>query len=439
MTAAGAPLRAALRGIRHGLRVAGKALDLSREQGLARSAHWLAGRITARAGNGPEAGPDPLPPPGAAFDVIFAVGYWDGEPKRYRVFNRAEELREAGYSVHVMPFARLDELARCRLRAAALVLFRAEYDWLAGIAGALAYARAAGMRIVYDIDDLVFDPDLAACIDGLSAMGPHQRRQFLAAMARRRRLMRECDLVTASTAPLARAAAALGRPSAVIPNSLNRPQLALAAELVSARAAAADGIVRIGYFSGTRTHQRDFAVCEPALLDSVGRHPEVRVRIVGHLELGAAWRRFGERLERIGLLSPPDLLRAIAGTDINLAPLEIGNPFCEAKSELKFFEAAIVGVPTVASATEPMLAAIEHEISGFLARDETEWGQALTLLVGSAAVRARVGEAARQRAIAAFGPASASARTIAALGLTSSALPIRPQAVTAMAGRRVVY
>ena len=34
----------------------------------------------------------------------------------------------------------------------------------------------------------------------------------------------------------------------------------------------------------------------------------------------------------------------IAQTDINLAPLEMDNPFCQAKSEIKFVEAALVGV-----------------------------------------------------------------------------------------------
>src|SRR4029453_19219402 len=101
-----------------------------------------------------------------------------------------------------------------------------------------------------------------------------------------------------------------------------------------------------------RTYQRDFAVCEPALLDLLARHPEVRFRLVGHLDLGPQWRRFEKRIERLGLLPPAELLRAAAETDINLAPLELGNPFCEAKSELKFFEAGAVGVPTVASATE---------------------------------------------------------------------------------------
>src|SRR5437764_1350969 len=82
-------------------------------------------------------------------------------PKRYRVFNIAESLAAAGYAVHVMDFDRIDNIRRYRWRATALVLFRAEYNRWTGISDVLRYARATGMRVVYDIDDLVFDPRFA--------------------------------------------------------------------------------------------------------------------------------------------------------------------------------------------------------------------------------------------------------------------------------------
>jgi glycosyltransferase involved in cell wall biosynthesis len=272
------------------------------------------------------------------------------------------------------------------------------------------------MRVVYDIDDLVFDPDLVDRIDGLALMGPHERHQFVSGIARRRRLLTACDLVTVTTAPLARAAAALGRPAAVIPNSLNQAQLRLAAEIARQPRVERDA-VWIGYFSGTRTHQRDFAVCETALLGIINRHPEARFRAVGHLELGPEWQRYRDRVERVGLLEPDDMLRLMAATDINLAPLELGNPFCEAKSELKFFEAAAVGVPTVASATEPFLDAIEGGVNGFLVRDSEGWRDAIERLLASSSYRRKVGAAAKARALLRYGPGATIPALTAALGL----------------------
>jgi glycosyltransferase involved in cell wall biosynthesis len=416
MIAATAPVRGVLRRARAGWRRVGAALDYRREFGFA----GLAARIAAGPQrSNPAAALPETPVCGAAFDVIYAIGYWEGEPKRYRVFNIAEGLRAAGYAVHIMPFARLADIVRYRWRAAALVLFRAEYDRLAGIAETLSYARRAGMRIVYDIDDLVFDETIADRIDGLTAMGWHQRRDFVAALARRRRLLLACDLVTAATAPLARAAAVLGRPSAVIPNSLNGQQL-LAADEMPCRQRAADVPLRIGYFSGTRTHQRDFAVCESALLKVMARHQGIVFRLVGHLDLGPQWNVFADRVERIGIVPPEELLRRIAETDINLAPLEIGNPFCEAKSELKFFEAAVVGVPTVAAATEPFVAAIEHGVNGFVVSDPTGWRDALEALLAGEARRTAIGVAAQARARERFSLTAVTPQAIAALGLAGA-------------------
>jgi glycosyltransferase involved in cell wall biosynthesis len=332
----------------------------------------------------------------------------------------AEGLRAAGYAVHVMPFDRLDDIRRYRWWAKALVLFRAEYDRLAGIEESLGYARKVAMRVVYDIDDLLFDADLAQHIDGLALMGSHERRQFIAAIARRRQLLLACDLATVSTNPLARSVTALGKPSAVIPNALNNEQLRIAAGITDAPPRRGE-VVRIGYFSGTRTHQRDFAVCEPALLEIMERYPQVRLRVVGYLDLGPQWQRYGDRVERIGYLDPATLLRAVAETDINLAPLELGNPFCEAKSELKFFEAAIVGVPTIASATEPFAAAIEDGVSGLLVRDVTGWLEALALLIASANRRQAIGQAAKERAVAHYSPAAVTPRIVAALALEAPA------------------
>ena len=358
-----------------------------------------------------------MPPLGAHFDVIYAIGYWPGEPKRYRVFNMAEGLRASGYAVHVIPFDRIDDIRRQRWTAGTLVLFRAEYDLLVGVAEVLAYARASGIAVVYDIDDLLFEGGVVDRIDGLRRMGSFGRRRFIAAVKANRRLMLACDRVTVSTVPLARAAETLGKQAIVVPNGLNVAQLRLA-EQIAARPRVADGIVRIGYFSGSPTHQRDFAECEAALFDVLKRHPNVRFLLVGYLDLGAAWRSYEDRIERIDFLPADQLLRAIAEIDINIAPLEQDNPFCEAKSELKFFEAALVGVSTIASATEPFIAVIENGVSGFIARNSGDWQSQLDTLVSSPERRAAMGTAARARALERHVPAAITPRAIAALGLS---------------------
>ena len=117
------------------------------------------------------------------------------------------------------------------------------------------------------------------------------------------------------------------------------------------------------------------------------------------------------------------MLRSVGECDINLAPLKLGNPFCEGKSELKFFEAALVKVPTIASPTITLAAAIEDGVTGLLAGDENGWGGALEALVTSEARRRAIGEAARQAALSRYTLATVAPLAAAALGLPAPDAP----------------
>jgi GT2 family glycosyltransferase len=109
------------------------------------------------------------------------------------------------------------------------------------------------------------------------------------------------------------------------------------------------------------------------------------------------------------------LPEAMSRFDINLAPLQAGNPFCEAKSELKHFEAALVEVPTVASPTGPMRRAIRDGETGFLATSPEDWYRALIALVDDAALRRRIGHAAYLDVLWPHGPERRAQRMLAML------------------------
>src|SRR5690606_21254797 len=76
--------------------------------------------------------------------------------------------------------------------------------------------------------------------------------------------------------------------------------------------------------------------------------------------------------------------------------LEQGNLFCRAKSEIKFVEAGLLGIPTVASRIDPFEQVIESGVNGFLAGSVIEWINALEELIQHPELRQTIGEAARQ-------------------------------------------
>ncbi len=111
-----------------------------------------------------------------------------------------------------------------------------------------------------------------------------------------------------------------------------------------------------------------------------------------------------DQIEWHDIVPLSQLPEKIARFDVNIAPLEVGNPFCEAKSELKFFEAALVDVPTVASPTGPFRRAIRDGETGFLAKSPDEWHTALLQLVDDSILRRRIARAAHNDVLWRYGP-----------------------------------
>jgi len=150
------------------------------------------------------------------------------------------------------------------------------------------------------------------------------------------------------------------------------------------------------------SHNKDFATIVPVLLELLGKYPALRLVLVGPLETGSVLDTVASQIERLPFLSRKEYFATLAGIDINLAPLEIENPFCEAKSELKWLEAGGVGVPTVASATGTFRGAITDGVDGYVATTADEWKDRLIGLIESPEKRRKMGEQARQTVLARY-------------------------------------
>ena len=147
----------------------------------------------------------------------------------------------------------------------------------------------------------------------------------------------------------------------------------------------------------------DFATAAGPLAEALRRAPEAVFAAVGHLDLRPhAGLLPPDRVEVRPWVEHVHLARELARFDVNMVPLEAGNPFCDAKSPLKYFEAAIAGAPTVATANPVYEDAIRHGETGLLARSEEEWAEALARLARDPRERARLAARAREDALARF-------------------------------------
>jgi glycosyltransferase involved in cell wall biosynthesis len=330
------------------------------------------------------------PPAGAnEKDVLFVYdepGAWT----RYRCEHGAEELRLLGVACDVVQTARAD-LSAAVDRYETFVLNRVE--WRPEVETFVERARAHGRAIVFDTDDLIFEPGLIGHFAAFDGWPEQERRREAEKLARYRETLRACDAAVVTTKPLAGFAERhVGRVEVVF-NAVSREMVRLADR--ARRRQSSSDVVTIAYLSGTRSHNRDFLQAEDAVLWALETYPRTRFLAVGKLDLDESYARWGERVARIPLQSWQALPKLLAGVDINLAPLEPANPFTECKSCAKYLEAALVGVPTIASPRPDFVRAIEDGRNGLLAESLDEWREALRRLIESPRVQSDLGEAAR--------------------------------------------
>lgn len=338
--------------------------------------------------------------------AVFLSGPHTSVGHVYRVAHPVAALQQAGWQASWLPVD--DPQAVARAAAADLVVvFRA--PWTARLEEVAAGCRDRGVPLVYDVDDLIFEPDLMA--DGsiaiLAAMSAEDRRRFIATATGHRTTLAHCDAAVLSTRPLAAAAALHVGRTRVLRNALG-PQLEAAAARACgtiARASAADGRPRLVFASGTPSHDRDFALAAEGIARLFDRRPEPLLVLVGHINAAIypVLQPFADRIESRPAVPLVQVFDELARCDVNLAPLEVGNRFCEAKSAVRCLFAAAVGLPTVASPTEPLRDAIIADETGLLATDAADWERQLERLMDDAATRGRLGAAARIHALAEFG------------------------------------
>ena len=360
----------------------------------------------------PTVSPRPAPPAVPVTDICYVSGEPHTPGTHYRVVRYAAACAAAGARTAVLRLDELPENLAAAGRCGTVVLWRVR--WGASVAAFVAAARAAGARIVFDIDDLMVDPALArtAVIDGIRSLHLTEE-QVRADFGLIQQTMLAADFCFASTEELAGHMRRFGKPCLTLPNGFDEATL-LASRMAARQRALlpGDGLLRVGYAGGTRTHQRDFAVVAPAMASLLRAHPDCRLvlfRPRGEAEL-VSMDEFPELAPLMGqiewrdMVALEDLPAEMARFDVNLVPLEVGNPFCEAKSELKFFEAALAGVCTVASPTGPYARAIEHGRTGMLADTQADWEATIGALLQSPARRQAMARQALQKVLWTYGP-----------------------------------
>ena len=231
------------------------------------------------------------------------------------------------------------------------------------------HAGARHARCVFDVDDLIFDPGHRGR-DPRPAPAPARRGRPLARRACSATAPRWRPATRTSARP--RAWSSTPAPSWASTPTCSRTAsgcaLGAASEVATARPRR-PGPPRVGYFSGTTTHDDDWRHIEAAVVERARPPPRCRALARRPPPADRERRRPRSAIACGGCPFMPwhELPELLRDLDVNLAPLEPGSRFNDAKSAIKWLEAALVATPTIASPSAPFVDAIDAGRTGWLA------------------------------------------------------------------------
>ena len=317
----------------------------------------------------------------------------------YRVNQKKEIFERAGVTLQVFPQSDAIGFLDALPGAKAAIFYRLPALPM-NIRGIL-YARALGIPTLYDIDDLIFEgahyPEPIETYGGVIDHNFYCMLQmgvplFRAAMAL-------CDVALASTTELAAYMKPVvrSRRAYVLPNGLDShndynfgfdtPRVRRNKDTI------------LFYGSGTKAHNGDFLELVGTPLTEIMREdPSIKLIIMGHIWLDE---RFDAVRGQITVLDwSQDVLSywsVLREADINLAVL-IPAPTTHCKSEIKWLEAAALGLPSIVSSTHRYMEVLEDDVDCLMAGSADEWRDALLRLIGDEALRHRLVKEARRKA-----------------------------------------
>ncbi len=316
----------------------------------------------------------------------------------YRIDQKLDQFATAGIDAEAFKFIQDVDALGGRMHEFDAIIFYRVPGWNETLQ-LISTARQLGIPTFYEIDDLIFDiehyPEDYEGYGGL--ITKEEYASLMAGAPVFRGAMQACDYGIASTAPLAKHMEKNVRSGKVF---VHRNALGLAhLEAIAAEKERKPGRkLTLFYGSGTKAHKRDFEdMLAPALAKIFAKYGgRIRLRLAGFQEIPPTLSSFEQYIES----NPPiwdvaQYWKLLAKSDINLAVLSRSEA-TDSKSEIKWMEAGMFGIPSVVSRLPNYEDTVEHGVTGLLAETPDEWFVALDRLIASQELRKQIGAAARK-------------------------------------------
>ncbi|MFS9025581.1 rhamnan synthesis F family protein [Streptococcus australis] len=306
---------------------------------------------------------------------------------RYRVLNKAEQLRKHGFAVKVVNLS--DFQLSMAQNASHIIIYRSPIS--PELLRLCHLAKEYGKPVFFDIDDLVFDTVYTDQLSYTQGLNSVEKGNYDAGVRNYGYMLKNCDGAITSTNQLQEELYKYQSKVLLNRNLASNDLIAISSQYIKEYSQTSD-IVKIGYFSGSISHNENFELIKPAIKQLLTKYSNVQLHIVGILDIPQDMKPFENQIVTHDYVDWDKLPALISEIDINLAPL-VNSIFNRAKSEIKWIEAALVKVPTVASKIGAFSDTIIDGETGLLATDD-EWFDKLEALVLSTELRQEIAEAA---------------------------------------------
>lgn len=325
---------------------------------------------------------------------------------RYRVYNIKQALDDTSILLCYFYRYELKSIFPYLSYCSCLVLARCQ--WTLDIQILIDMAKALKIKVVYDVDDIICSLNHLRLVTNTLNVNLDNEVAYSfwsACIGRGQMVAAQCDCFIATNDFLGRCLSEIfdNKRYWVIENSLNSEQLSISHTICQQKKLwrKFDDFI-IGYFSGTPSHINDFKVIAPEIKQILDDFPSAKLIVVGFMDFPVYLRKYIEekRILFKPLLDFLELQIEMAKVDVSVVPL-IENEFTNCKSELKYFEGAVVDTLTLATPIYTYAHSIVDGETGFLCRNGQWYSRIAEIIAGKYDTR-EITSAAKSQCLARY-------------------------------------
>ena len=320
--------------------------------------------------------------------ILFVIETEDFA-SRYRVEHLIERLNSQGVYCNCVLRRKIKSINLSGYTS--VVFYRTPYG--EDLKSFIESAKSQGCKIIFDVDDYVFDFKEISHLEFLQDREYHNFENYCNGIDL---TMNCCDAIMTSTLALQSLIEQKYKMKQCIVNRNSvSTSMALLSKLAMSQISKDQDKVVLGYFSGSKTHKQDFEEISEVLVRLMKEKDNLYLKVVGCLNLPIEFECVKHRIIEIDFLAWTDLPKEIASVDINLLPLK-NNNFTVCKSENKWVEAALVKVPTVLSYNAELSKVMINNQNAIICKEKEDWYTSLMSLIENPTLRECIASKANQ-------------------------------------------